>query len=248
MNVQGRMVDVKTADGTMPVHLAVPEGEGPFAGVIVAMEAFGLNGHIKSVAERIAREGYVVAAPDFYYRAQGERVVGYDQLPKAIELMMGLPTYDAITADVKAAIDLLEAQKETDRGRIGMTGFCMGGFLTFLSSCRLPIKAAAPFYGGGIGRSMLPPSPSRPHPPIEEANGITGSMLVFYGDKDGFIPPEECALVKDRLAQLGKDAEVIIYPGADHGFFCEERPSYHEAAAQDSWKRLLKLFDTKLRG
>ena len=71
---------------------------------------------------------------------------------------------------------------------------------------------------------------------------------VLYGDKDGFIPPEECALVKDRLAQLGKDAEVIISPGADHGFFCEERPSYHEAAAQDSWKRLLKLFDTKLRG
>ena len=249
MNVQGRMVDVKTADGTMPVHLVVPEGEGPFAGVIVAMEAFGLNDHIKGVAGRIAREGYVVAAPDFYYRAPGDRVVGYDQLPRAIELMMELPGYDALAADVRAAIDLVEARPETDRGRIGMTGFCMGGFLTFLAACRVPqIRAAAPFYGGGIGRSMLPPSERRPHPPIEEAQGIAAAMVVFYGEKDAFIPPEECSLVKERLAQLGKDADVIVYPGADHGFFCEERPSYHEAAAQDSWRRLLRLFDTKLRG
>jgi carboxymethylenebutenolidase len=241
------MMDVKTADGTMPVHLAVPEGDGPFAGVIVAMEAFGLNGHIKSVADRIAREGYVVAAPDFYYRATGNRVCAYTELPQAIQLMMELPGYDALTADVRAAIDLVEAQPNVTRGRIGMTGFCMGGFLTFLAACRLPLKAAAPFYGGGIGRNMMP-SERRPHPPIDEAAGITAAMLVFYGDQDGFIPAEECALVKDRLAQLGKDAEVIVYPGADHGFFCDERPSYHEAAAQDSWKRLLKLFDTKLRG
>lgn len=247
MNVQGRMVDVKTADGVMPVHLVVPDGDGRFGGVIVAMEAFGLNDHIKSVAARIAREGYVVAAPDFYYRSSGDRVVGYDELPRAIQLMMDLPGYDAVTADVKAAIELVEAQKGTDKGRIGMTGFCMGGFLTFLAACRLPIKAAAPFYGGGIGRNMMP-SERRPHPPIDEAAGISGSMIVFYGDKDGFIPPEECALVKERLADLGKDADVIVYPGADHGFFCEERPSYHEAAAQDSWKRLLRLFDTKLRG
>lgn len=78
----------RAADGKMPVHLVVPDGDGPFGGVIVAMEAFGLEGHMKSVAERIAREGDVVAAPDFYYRAVGEHVVGYDQLPRAIELMM----------------------------------------------------------------------------------------------------------------------------------------------------------------
>ena len=247
MDVQSKMVEVPTADGTMPVHLVVPEGDGPFAGVIVVMEAFGLNGHIKGVAERIAREGYVVAAPDLYHRSAGDRVVPYTELPKAIQLMMDLPSYDAIVADVRATIDLIEQQPTVAKGRIGMTGFCMGGFVTFLAACRLPIQAAAPFYGGGIGRNMMP-SERRPHPPLEEAAGITGSMVVFYGDQDGFIPPDEVALVRERLAQLGKDAEVIVYPGADHGFFCDDRPSYHEAAAQDSWKRLLKLFDTKLRG
>ena len=247
MNVQGKMVEVRTADGAMPVHLVTPAGEGPFPGVIVVMEAFGLNQHIKDVAERIAREGYVVAAPDLYYRAAGDRVCAYTELPRAIQLMMDLPGYDRIVADVRATMDLLEAQPATEQGRIGMTGFCMGGFVTFLAACHLPIRAAAPFYGGGIGRNMMP-SERRPHPPIDDAAGISGSMLVFYGDQDGFIPPEEVALVQQRLAALGKDAQVIVYPGADHGFFCEERPSYHEAAAQDSWKRLLRLFDTKLRG
>jgi carboxymethylenebutenolidase len=240
------MVEVGARDGAMPAYLATPEGEGSFPGVIVVMEAFGLNRHIREVADRIAREGYVVAAPDLYYRSPGERVVAYTELPKAIQLMMDLPGYDAIVADVRATIDLLEAQPVTAASGIGMTGFCMGGFITFLAACHLPIVAAAPFYGGGIGRNMMP-SERRPHPPIEDAAGITGSMLVFYGDQDGFIPPEEVALVKERLATLGKDAEVIVYPGADHGFFCDERPSYHEAAAQDSWKRLLRFFETKLR-
>ena len=122
----------------------------------------------------------------------------------------------------------------------------MGGRVAFLAACHLPIRAAAPFYGGGIGRVMMP-SERTPHPPIDDAAGITGSLLVFYGDKDAFIPPDEVALVKERLASLGKDAEVIVYPGADHGFFCDERPSYHEAAAQDSWRRLLRFFEKRLQ-
>ncbi len=247
MNVEGRMVEVQTEEGVMPAYLVVPEGEGPFPGVIVAMEAFGLNGHIRDVAERIGREGYVTIAPDFYYRQEGERVCGYDQLPRAIELMMALPGYDAVVADVRATMRFLDAQPKEIPGAIGMTGFCMGGFITFLAACHLPLRAAVPFYGGGIGRTMMP-SPTRPHPPIEDAQGITAPLLIFYGEKDAFIPPEEVALVRERLAALGKDAEVIVYPGADHGFFCDERPSYHAAAAQDAWKRLLRHFEKHLRG
>lgn len=246
MDVQGEMVEIRTGDGVMPAYRSQPVGEGPFPGVIVVMEAFGLNGHIKEVADRIAREGYVTIAPDLYYRHPGERVCAYSELQRAIGLMMELPGYDAIVGDVRATIDHLEALPSVKRGAIGMTGFCMGGFITFLAACRLPLRAAAPFYGGGIGRNMMP-SERRPHPPIEEAQGIGAKMVVFYGEKDAFIPPDEVALVKERLAALGKDAEVIVYPGADHGFFCEERPSYHAAAAQDAWKRLLRLFETTLK-
>jgi carboxymethylenebutenolidase len=223
---------------------ARPEGEGPFPGVIVVMEAFGLNRHIESVAERIAREGYLAIAPDLYYRAE-DRVAAYTELPKAIGLMTQLDDRK-IVEDVRATMQWLEAQPGIRSGAIGITGFCMGGRVSFLSACHLPLRAAAPFYGGGIGRTMIP-SPGMPHPPIDDAAGITGSLLIFYGDKDNFIPPDEVALVKERLASLGKDAEVIVYPGADHGFFCEERPSYHEAAAQDAWKRLLRFFDKHLK-
>lgn len=243
MNAKGEMIGIAASDGSMPAWVARPEGQGPFPGVIVVMEAFGLNDHICGVADRIAREGYLVAAPDLYYRS-ADRVASYADLPKAIGLMTQLDDRK-IVADVRATMDWLEAQPAICRGSIGITGFCMGGRVSFLSACHLPLRAAAPFYGGGIGRVMMP-SERTPHAPIEDAKGVTGALLLFYGDQDSFIPPDEVALVKERLAALGKRAEVIVYPGADHGFFCDERPSYHPAAAQDSWKRLLAFFDTNL--
>jgi carboxymethylenebutenolidase len=244
MNAKTERVEIRASDGQMPAYVARPEGAGPFPGVIVVMEAFGLNRHIESVTERIAREGYIAIAPDLYYRA-ADRVAEYSDLPKAIGLMSQLDD-KKIVADVRATMAWLDGQPGIAKGRIGITGFCMGGRVSFLSACHLPILAAAPFYGGGIGRVMMP-SERTPHPPIDDAAGVTGALLVFYGDKDAFIPPDEVALVKERLAKLGKDAEVIVYPGADHGFFCNERPSYHEAAAQDSWRRLLRFFEKHLR-
>jgi carboxymethylenebutenolidase len=243
MNATGERVEIEASDGRMPAYAVRPDGAGPFPGVIVVMEAFGLNRHIESVAERIAREGYLVLAPDLYYRA-ADRLAGYDELPKAIGLMAQLDDRK-IVEDVRAAMQWLERQPGIAAGRIGITGFCMGGRVSFLAACHLPLRAAAPFYGGGIGRVMMP-SERTPHPPLDDAAGISGAMLVFYGDRDAFIPPDEVAAVKRRLAELGKDAEVVVYPGADHGFFCDERPSYHEAAAQDAWKRLLRFFEKHL--
>jgi carboxymethylenebutenolidase len=244
MDVKGQMVEIDAADGRMPAYVARPQGNGPFPAVIVTMEAFGLNQHIKNVTERIAREGYVAVAPDLYYRA-ADRVAAYSDLSKALQLMGALDDRK-IVADVRSVMTWLEADRGVRGDRIGMTGFCMGGRITFLSACHLPLQAAAPFYGGGIGRTMMP-SPGTPHPPIDDAAGIACPMVIFYGDKDAFIPLDEVELVKDRLAKLGKQAEVVVYPGADHGFFCDERPSYHEAAAQDAWKRLLRLFEKTLR-
>jgi carboxymethylenebutenolidase len=244
MDVKGQMVEIDAPDGRMPAYVARPAGTGPFPAVIVIMEAFGLNEHIKNVTQRIAREGYVAIAPDMYYRSP-DRVAAYTDLPKALQLMGSLS--DAkIVEDVRSVLNWLKADPTVRGDRIGMTGFCMGGRITFLAACHLPIQAAAPFYGGGIGRTMQQ-SERTPHPPIDDAAGISCPVLLFYGEKDAFIPLDEVELVKERLKKLGKQAEVVVYPGADHGFFCDERPSYHEPAAQDAWKRMLKLFDTHLR-
>src|SRR6266849_10977938 len=151
MDVETTMIEVPVGGGTMPAFLARPKDGGRAPGVLVIQEAFGLNDHIKDVARRIAAEGYVALAPDLYWRGGKGRVVRYDQLPEAIALMQSLRD-DEVVADAGGAIAYLERQPFVRGDRIGITGFCMGGRVSFLVACELPdkIKAAAPFYGGGI--------------------------------------------------------------------------------------------------
>jgi len=225
METTSSMVKVRTTDGEMPAFVARPTAAGRHPAVIVVMEAFGLNAHIKDVAGRIAAEGYVAIAPDAYYR-EPNNVVGYDQLPEAIRLMTSLRD-DKIVSDMGAVVSHLQGQDFVSGDRIGITGFCMGGRISFLTACNnAHIKASAPFYGGGIGGLL------------DQASKIACPMMLFFGDQDPFIPNEEVENIKSTLARLKKTAEVVVYPGAPHGFFCNERDSYRPDAAQDAWQRL----------
>ncbi len=233
METTSSMVHLTAADGDMPAFLARPAAPGKYPAIIVAMEAFGLNAHIKDVAGRLAATGVVALAPDIYYR-QPNAVVGYDQLPEAIRLMTSLRD-EAIAADMAGVITYLQSRDVVRGDRIGITGFCMGGRITFLTACKnSEIKAAAPFYGGGIGGLL------------DQAPKITCPMLLFFGGDDPFIPNAEVENVKQTLTKLKKNAEVIVYPGAPHGFFCNERDSYRPDAAKDSWDRLTKFFGMHL--
>ena len=234
MEISASMVKVKAADGDMPALLARPTAAGKYPALVVVMEAFGLNDHIKDVARRLAAEGYAVLAPDMYYR-EPNNVVGYDQLPDAIRLMTSLRD-DRIVADMAAAVTHLQSQEMVRGDRIGVTGFCMGGRISFLTACKNgDIKAAAPFYGGGIGGLL------------DQAPKITCPMLLFFGDQDSFIPNEEVENIRSTLAKLKKSAEVVVYPGAPHGFFCNERESYRADAAQNAWERLKTFFAKHLK-
>ena len=233
MRVMSESIEIETSDGRMGAHLARPaDGDGPFPAVVVVMEAFGLNRHIKGVAERIAAEGYVALAPDVYYR-EPDRVAEYGDLPKALALMGKLRDADVL-ADMRAVLDHLGSRPDVRPGAIGMTGFCMGGRISFLCATALPLKAAVCFYGGGIGGLL------------DRAGGISCPIVLLFGERDGFIPLSEVEAIRERLAELGKQAEVVVYPGADHGFFCDERPSYHEEAARDAWRRLKEHFSRHL--
>jgi len=227
-------IEVPTAAGAMPAFIARPSGEAPAAAVLVIMEAFGLNAHIEDVARRIAAEGYVALAPDLYWRGGTGRAVRYDQLPEAIALMQSLRD-DEVVADVGGAIAYLERQPFVRADRIGITGFCMGGRVTFLAACELPdkIKAAAPFYGGGI--------------PIEKTAKLRAPLLAFFGGNDPFIPLDAVEALKAELARHKKQAEVVVYPKAPHGFFCNERDSYRPEAARDAWERLKTFLATHLK-
>jgi len=244
MEITSGMVQVPAADGNMSGFLARPSADAKYPGVVVVQEAFGLNAHIKDVTARLAREGYVALAPDLYYREK-DAVVGYDNLPEAIRLMMGLSD-DKIVKDMGAAVSYLQRQPGVRADRIGLTGFCMGGRVSFLTACLNPaVKAAVPFYGGGIGNNA--PSDRTPKAPLDYAEQLRAPVLLFFGDQDAFIPLDEVEKIKRRLAELKKQAEVVVYRGADHGFFCNERPSYHAESAKDAWTRLLTFFAAHLK-
>ncbi len=228
------MVEVRTPAGPMRAQLARPAGDGRFPAVIVIMEAFGLNGHIKEVGQRIAAEGYVTLAPDLFHRGGAERTASYAELPKALQLM-GELTDDGIVEDVASAIAFLKQQPWARADRIGITGFCMGGRVSYLAAARLAddITAAVPFYGGGI----MP----------EWTAGVQHPVLAFFGDQDAFIPNENVAALRGEVERLGKPVEIVVYPGAPHGFFCNERDSYRPEAAKDSWEKLKAFFQKHLR-
>jgi carboxymethylenebutenolidase len=235
MASQSQMIEVPaSAGGAMPAFLARPAGETRTPAVLVIQEAFGLNAHIKDVAERIAAEGYVALAPDLYWRGGKGRTVRYDQLAEAIALMSSLNDRD-IVADVGSAVAYLERQPSVRPDRIGITGFCMGGRVSYLAACELPdkFKACAPFYGGGI--------------PVDKTERLRAPLLAFFGAEDGFIPLAAVEELKAALKRHGKQAEVVVYPGAGHGFFCNERDSYRAEGAKDAWDRLKKFFATHLR-
>ena len=128
------------------------------------------------------------------------------------------------------AIGHLEKQAFVRADRIGITGFCMGGRVSYLAACEIPdrIKASVPYYGGGIS--------------VDKTEKLRCPVLAFFGEKDAFIPLDSVERLKAEAKVHGKQVEVIVYPGAGHGFFCDERASYQAAAAADSWDRLKKFF------
>jgi carboxymethylenebutenolidase len=230
MSVKSEMVEVP---GGMPAFVARPEGGGPRPAVLVIQEAFGLNGHIRDVTQRIAGEGYVALAPDLYWRGGKGRTVAYEDLGEAIGIMQTLKDGEIVT-DVGNAIAYLEKQPSVRADRIGITGFCMGGRVSYLVACELSdkIRAAVPFYGGGI--------------PIDKTAKLKAPVLAFFGETDSFIPLEFVEQLRAEVANQKKQVEVVVYPGAGHGFFCNERSSYDAKSAADAWQRLKTFFATHL--
>ena len=233
-------VTVPTGGEAMPCHLARPANAGLYPGLVVVMEAFGLNDHIRRITERFAADGFVAVAPNLYFR-QPNNVVEYNDLPGALRLMGSLDD-DQVVADMSAAIDYLKGIKEV-LPKFGTVGFCMGGRIAFLTACRnSEVKATAPYYGGG----MVSPRQPGAKAPIEYVGGLKAPVLAFFGGKDAFIPPGDVDKFRDALKKAGKTAEVVLYADADHGFMCDDRPSYHAGAAKEAWPKTVSFFKRHL--
>jgi len=237
--METRTITLETPDGPMPCYEAAPGADARGA-VVVIQEAFGVNHHIEDVTRRFAAVGYHAAAPHLFHRT-GAPTFDYDDFSQVLGHMQAL-TDDGLLSDVGAAVAHLHGAGWSDR-QIGIVGFCMGGRVTFLVAGHLALGAAVGFYGGGIvtGRSEAMPALL---PLVPE---LRTPWLGLFGDADGSIPVADVEQLRDELgAGAHVDTAVVRYPGAEHGFHCDARPSYDEATARDGWARTLEWLDGHL--
>ena len=216
----GEWIKLKASDGfELSAWRADPKGT-PRGGIVVIQEIFGVNHHIRSVTDRLAAEGYLAIAPAVFDRVEPGVELGYDPpgITRGMELA-GKLARETSMQDVAAAIEVA-----AEGGKVGITGFCMGGTYAWGASARLPgLAAAVGYYGGGIlGMKDL-----RPLAPT----------ILHFGEKDDHIP---VAGVRE-LEALHPDVPVYVYP-AGHGFHCDERGSYDAPSAALAWSRTLEFF------
>ncbi len=243
MEIETKRVQIPVGSASMGGFLARPAGAGPRSAVIVWMEIFGVNAHIRAVTERVASEGYLALAPDFFHRTHPGIELGYDAEGMATG-MQGLMALDAdsMIADARAAVAFVRSQPHVT-GKVGAMGFCIGGHMTYLTACETDVAAAASFYGGGIAAAKGPGGKAST---LSRTPKISGRLLGLFGGKDALIPPAQVEAIRGALESAGRKHELIVYDAADHGFFCDQRATYCAASAADAWERVKRLFATEL--
>jgi carboxymethylenebutenolidase len=223
---------IRGSAGSVDAYLALPPaGCGP--GLLLLQEIFGVNEHIRSVAEQYALDGFVVLAPDVFWQQQRRLDIGYspDDIQRGRALAMATDRA-ALQHDLADAVKDLRARPEVQGRGIGAIGYCMGGRLAYVAAATAGIDAAVAYYGGGI-QDML-----------ELAPQIACPMQFHYGALDANIPLSAVDTV--RAAMHGRDAEVHVYARADHGFNCWARGSYQAASAALAHGRALQFLAAKL--
>ena len=240
MDTTHERLNVPVGGQTMGAYLARPADGGSYPGIVLFMEVFGVNAHIRSVADRVAGEGYVVLAPDIFHRTAPGVELEYDEagIAKGIDLMNRV-TATELLADTRAAMQALERRDDVGGRGLGVMGFCFGGHAAYLAACELPVAAAVSFNGGGV--ALGAPGGEQP-PTVQRTAGIRGSILCLFGDNDGYISVDQIETVKRALSEAGVDHEVVVYSGAGHGFFCDARSDYKKEAAADAWRRVTGFF------
>jgi carboxymethylenebutenolidase len=224
----GEIIEFPSNGSDAMGYLAVPEsGSGP--GVIVIQEWWGLVDHIRDVCDRFATAGFVALAPDLYH---GVTTTEPDEAGKA---MMALKL-DGAARDLSGAVD--ELLRRCDGDHVGVIGFCMGGGLALVLATQRPdaVAAVVPCYG------IIPWAEAQP-----DYSALTAAVLGHFASDDGFFTPEAAVALGEQLRSLGKEAEIIVYPGVDHAFFNYHRPEvYNAEAAQAVWDRSLAFFRSHL--
>ena len=223
----GQFVNLTSSDGlAVPAWVAQPDA-APRGAIVVLQEIFGVNSHIRAVADRFAARGYLAVAPSTFHRVQQDVDMGYtgDDMKAGMGLKAAVEALPApgVMPDIQAAIDY--AAQQSGR-KVGIVGFCWGGLLTWRAACTLSgLSAAVPYYGGGMTAAA------------EAARTPTVPVMAHFGDQDHWIPMDTVEVFK----KVQPGVTVHVYH-ANHGFNCDQRGSYNEAAAKLARERTLAFF------
>ncbi len=223
-------------DGTeMQAYISIPEGNGPFPGVIVFQEAFGVNGHIRNMADKIAKEGYVAIAPElFHHSAAPGQEFPYGDFAPIMPHFQAI-TVEGLSADITACYDWLKTLPEVIHDKLGTIGFCLGGRVSFLANAILPFSACISYYGGST------------HLIADKAAIMHAPHLFFWGGLDKHILPEHVETVINAMKKAEKPFTNVVISYADHAFNSDERPSYNAEASKEAWAMSMAFFRNKLR-
>jgi carboxymethylenebutenolidase len=218
-------IKLTASDGhELDAYVARPQGD-PIAGLVVVQEIFGVNSHVRSIADGYAKDGFLVVAPALFDRIEKNVNLGYEGEDRqiAMSLYPKLKMEDCLK-DVTAALEYVRAAA----GKTGIIGYCFGGTVSWLSATRLPVDAAVGYYAGGIGH-FAAENPSAP-------------VMLHFGKLDKHIPKEDI----DRLQAAHPDVQVFWYDNADHGFNCDQRSSYQPDASRLARERSLNFLKNAL--
>ena len=223
----------------MPAYRAAPAGKPNAPVVLVISEIFGVHEYIADVARRFAKAGYFAIAPELFVR-QGDPTE-YGEMAKLVAEVISKVPDGQVMSDLDATVAWARAAG-ADTGKLGITGFCWGGRITWLYTAHNPaVKAGVAWYGRLVGA----PSALQPRHPVDVAAKLAGPVLGLYGENDTGIPLDTIDKMKAALAAgsgAAKKSEFVVYPGAPHAFHADYRPSYRKDAADDGWKRAVAWF------
>lgn len=233
-----RTVGIPASGDTLPAYVAYPESNGPWPLILVVQEIFGVHEHIKDICRRFAKLGYLAIAPALYFR-QGD-VSKIEDINEILSTVVSKVPDAQVLSDLDAVVAWSEANGLSAKGKLGITGFCWGGRITWLYAAHNPdVKAGVAWYGRLEGKQTA----LQPLHPIDVVSALKAPVLGLYGGADQGIPLESVERVRAKLANSRYASEIVVYPETPHAFFADYRPSYRKLAADDGWLKLQDWFN-----
>ena len=229
-------VKIPVKDGTIPAYRASPAVGKDFPVILVVQEIFGVHAYIQDVCRRLAKLGYLAIAPEMFYR-QGD-VSKLTDIAQIRPVVAKVPDAQ-VMSDLDATVAWAAKSAKGNTQKLGITGFCWGGRITWLYAAHNPqVKAGVAWYGRLVGE----PTALTPKHPIDIAMDLKVPILGLYGGKDTGIPLDTVEQMREKLKGCRTNSEFVVYPEAPHAFHADYRPSYRQSDAEDGWKRLQAWF------